>query len=97
MEDKMGLSKKLDEIFYLQPIFPGSNYDFPDFTNIDLDDIYESNEIYNFYKIKKNNGFISPRKLKIPSTIKEQSENPNRIDASSIWLPDLGELKDLED
>ena len=38
----MGLSKKLDEIFYLQPIFPGSNYDFPDFTNIDLDDIYES-------------------------------------------------------
>lgn len=33
----------------------------------------------------------------LPSTIKEQSENPNRIDASSIWLPDLGELKDLED
>ena len=73
MEDKMGLSKKLDEIFYLQPIFPGSNYDFPDFTNIDLDDIYESNEIYNFYKIKKNNGFISPRKLKIPSTIKDKT------------------------
>ena len=33
----------------------------------------------------------------LPSTIKEQSENPNRIDASSVWLPDLGELKDLED
>lgn len=34
----------------------------------------------------------------IPSTIAAQAENKsNFIDASSIWLPDLGEIADLKD
>ena len=33
----------------------------------------------------------------IPSTIKAQSENRDSfIDASSIWIPDLGEIQDLK-
>ena len=34
----------------------------------------------------------------IPSTIKEQEQNKNKfIDASEIWLPDMGEIEDLKD
>lgn len=34
---------------------------------------------------------------KIPSTIRGQQKDPeSRIDASDIWLPDMGEIADLE-
>ena len=34
----------------------------------------------------------------IPSTIKGQSENNSHfIDASNVWLPDMGEIADLKD
>ena len=34
----------------------------------------------------------------IPSTIAEQQEDTqNRVDASEIWLPDMGEIEDLKD
>lgn len=34
----------------------------------------------------------------IPSTIAEQAEHPDaRVDASSVWIPDMGEIADLED
>ncbi len=33
----------------------------------------------------------------IPSTIRAQNENPARVEASSIWLPDMGEIADLKD
>lgn len=34
----------------------------------------------------------------IPSTIKAQSESKsNFVDASNVWLPDMGEIKDLKD
>ncbi len=33
----------------------------------------------------------------IPSTIRAQNEDPTRIDGSSVWLPDLGEIADLKD
>ena len=33
----------------------------------------------------------------IPSTIAGQQENPDaRVDASSVWIPDMGEIADLE-
>ena len=33
----------------------------------------------------------------IPSTIAEQQEDTqNRVDASEIWLPDMGEIADLK-
>lgn len=33
----------------------------------------------------------------IPATIRAQIEDPQRIDASHIWLPDMGEIADLKD
>ena len=34
----------------------------------------------------------------IPSTIAEQAElSDARVDASGIWIPDMGEIADLED
>ena len=34
----------------------------------------------------------------LPSTIREQAENPElRVDASTVWLPDMGEIADLKD
>ncbi len=33
----------------------------------------------------------------IPSTIRTQSEDSTRIDGSSVWLPDMGEVADLRD
>ena len=34
----------------------------------------------------------------LPSTIREQAEHPDaRVDASHLWLPDLGEVADLKD